>query len=130
MKMKLEAAGHEVYLPNCITNPNAEAEAKLLGSQQHAEFKSTMYRQSAQITSSMDAILVLNYTKDGVDGYVGGATFLEMYDAFKLGKAIYMCNNVAPSILEDEIRGFSPTIIHGDISRIHNNLASIERSLR
>lgn len=33
-----------------------------------------------------DAILVINYEKKGVPGYVGGNTFLEMGHAFSQGK--------------------------------------------
>ena len=41
----------------------------------------------------MDAVLVLNLDKEKngeiLKNYIGGATFLEMYDAFRLGKKIY-----------------------------------------
>ena len=115
---KLEKAGHEVYLPNCIDNPNAEAEAKQSGTMAHEEFKATMYKQSEKIISGVDAVLVINYTKDGVEGYIGGATFLEMYDAFRLGKKIYMIGKIPEGILKDEIIGFSPSVLRGDISYI------------
>ena len=50
--------------------------------------------------------------------YIGGATFLEIYDAFRLGKKIYLYNDVPEGILYDEIQGFNPFIINADLSKI------------
>lgn len=61
---------------------------------------------------------MLNYQKNGIDNYIGSATFLEMYDAFKLGKQIYMMNTIPKGLLEDEIIGFKPIIINGDLSKL------------
>ena len=58
------------------------------------------------------------YDKNNQNNYIGGATFLEMYDAFCLGKQIYMLHDVPEGMLKDEIIGFNPTIIHEDLSLI------------
>lgn len=55
---------------------------------------------------------------ESIDNYIGGATFLEMYDAFRMGKKIYLYNPVPKGILEDEIIGFNPIIINGNIKKI------------
>ena len=72
----------------------------------------------------MDAVLVLNYDKEknGVvyKNYIGGATFLEMYDAFRMDKKIYMMNPIPDNILYDEIAGFGPVILNGNLSMISN----------
>lgn len=119
IKARLEYVGHEVELPNCYDNPNAEKETYKLGEKEHAKFKGDMYKRSEEVTKGVDAVLVLNMEKNNTPGYIGGATFLEMYDAFRLGKKIYMFNNIPKGILEDEIKGFSPIIINGDLSKIH-----------
>ncbi|MBD9239396.1 MAG: hypothetical protein EGQ57_02635 [Alphaproteobacteria bacterium] len=77
-----------------------------------------MIKHSEEVIHNIDAVLVLNFEKNGVDNYVGGATFLEMYDALRLGKKIYMLNDIPKGLLEDEIIGFKPVIIHGDLSKI------------
>lgn len=51
-----------------------------------------MYKRCSETISKKDAVLVSNLDKEK-DGkiyknYIGGATFLEMYDAFRLGKKI------------------------------------------
>ena len=81
-----------------------------------------MYKKSEETIEKMDAVLVLNFDKiidDKIEkNYIGGATFLEIYDAFRLGKKIYLYNDVPEGILYDEIQGFNPFIINADLSKI------------
>ena len=44
--------------------------------------------------------------------------FLEMYDAFRLGKNIYLYNDIPEGMLYDEIEGFNPIIINGNLEKI------------
>jgi len=85
---------------------------------EHSKWKAEMIRHSANVIGETDAVLVLNFEKDGVENYIGGGTFLEMYDAFRLGKKIFLFNAIPDGTLRDEILGFSPTAINGDLSRI------------
>ena len=118
IKKQLEERKIEVVLPNCYDNPETEQQMWRKGSKEHSEFKAKMYKQSEETISVVDAVLVLNFNKQLSFNYVGGATFLEMYDAFRLGKKIYLYNNIPHGILYDEIQGFSPIIINGDINKI------------
>lgn len=63
-------------------------------------------------------MLVLNFKKAGISNYIGGATFLEMYDAFRLNKKIFLYNDIPDGILRDEIVGFSPILIKADLNKI------------
>jgi len=122
VKQELEKRGNEIFLPNCYDSPTAEQKAWDLGVEEHQKFKSKMYKQSEDTISKMDAVLVLNLDKekDGkiLKNYIGGATFLEMYDAFRLGKKIYLYNDIPNGMLYDEIEGFSPIIIDGNLELI------------
>ena len=91
-KAKLEELGHEVFIPDCMKDMESENKAKALGKQAHIDFKQTMYRQSEYVIKNMDAILVLNFDRDDQAGYIGGATLIEMYDAFRMGKKLFMQN--------------------------------------
>ena len=119
IKNILENRNIEVYLPNCYDDPTTEERMWNLGKEEHQKFKSEMYKQSADTISKMDAVLVLNLDKekDGeiYQNYIGGATFLEMYDAFRLGKKIYLYNNIPEGMLFDEIEGFAPVVIDGNL---------------
>lgn len=118
IKEQLEQAGHIVVLPNSYDNPDAEQESKNLGEEEHAAFKARMFRLSEEKSKQVDAVLTLNLEKNGIKNYIGGATFLEMYDAFKLGKKIFLYHDIPEGMLYDEISGFSPIVIKEDLSLI------------
>lgn len=107
----------EVFLPNCYDDPATEERMWHLGKDKHQEFKAKMYKQSEDTIKNMDAVLVLNFdkiTNEKIDkNYIGGATFLELYDAFRLNKKIYLYNDIPEGMLYDEIAGFSPIVING-----------------
>lgn len=122
VKKIIEEKNIEVFLPNCYDDPTTEQRMWDLGKEEHQKFKAKMYKQSEDTISNMDAVLVLNLDKekDGeiINNYIGGATFLEMYDAFRLGKKIYLYNDIPKGMLFDEIEGFGPIIINGDLNLI------------
>lgn len=122
VKKILEEKNNEVFLPNCYNDPTAEQKMWDLGKEEHQKFKAKMYEQSEETISKMDAVLVLNLDKEKegeiFKNYIGGATFLEMYDAFRLGKKIYLYNDIPNGMLFDEIEGFGPIIIKGDLNLI------------
>jgi len=66
-----------------------------------------------------DIVLVLNYKKNGRDGYIGGAVLSEMAVGFYLRKLIYILNPIdKDSNIAEEIYGMLPKIINGDLSKI------------
>ncbi len=118
IKAELEKAGHIISLPNCFDDPGTEERYRNLGLKEHSEWKSTMLKHSTDVINAIDAVLVLNFEKNGVKNYIGGATFLEMYDAFRLNKKIYLYNNIPEGILQDEIKGFEPILIGRDLTKV------------
>lgn len=122
IKCELEKRNIEVFLPNCYDDPKTEEKMWNLGKEEHQKFKAKMYKQSEDTIRNMDAVLVLNFDKNTngkiEKNYIGGATFLEMYDAFRLNKKIYLYNDIPEGMLYDEIEGFAPIIINKDLSKI------------
>jgi hypothetical protein len=118
IKKTLENNGHIISLPNCFDDPATEGRYRDLGREEHSKWKSGMMRHSPEVIGNNDAVLVLNFEKHGVKNYIGGATFLEMYDAFRFNKKIYLYNDIPEGILKDEIIGFSPIVINGDLDKI------------
>lgn len=123
IKKELEENNVQVFLPNCYDDPSTEEKMWKLGSDEHQKFKARMYKQSETVIKNVDAVLVLNFDKNTnhklEKNYIGGATFLEMYDAFRFNKNIYLYNGIPEGILYDEIQGFQPIIINGDLSIIY-----------
>ena len=116
IKKKLEKKGHEISLPNSYEDPEAEERAWNMGI--HSEFKKRMFNQSRFTIENMDAVLCLNFTKGKLKNYIGGATFLELYEAFMNGKKIYLYHNIPDGILYDELSGFDPIVINEDLGLI------------
>ena len=118
----LEKNGHTIVLPNCYDEPDTEEEMKKLGKKEHQEFKDKMFKQSEERIKGIDAVLVLNFDKekDGqiLKNYIGGATFLEMYEAYRANKKIFLYNDIPEGMLYDEIEGFDPIVINGDLKKV------------
>lgn len=66
-----------------------------------------------------DAVLVANYEKNGITGYIGGNTFLEIGFAHVLNQRIYLLNPI-PEIpyYKSEIEAMRPVIINDDLEKI------------
>lgn len=65
-----------------------------------------------------DCILVANYEKKDIPGYVGGNTFLEMGFAFVTGKPIFMLNPIPEMGYTSEMEGMRPIVLNNDLSKI------------
>lgn len=65
-----------------------------------------------------DAILILNYKKKGIPGYIGGNTFLEMGYAFGLGKKIFLLFPVPDMDYKTEMFAIQPQILNEDLSKL------------
>ena len=89
IKTYLEKNNFEVFLPHTYLHPEEEEETWQEGKESHAAFKARMFRLSRERIQEMDAILVLNKKKKGIENYIGGSTFLEMYEAFMNNKKIF-----------------------------------------
>lgn len=115
---ELESTAHVITLPNSFDDPTAEARYRDLGTEEHSKWKAKMLKRSTDIITENDAVLVLNFEKNGIENYIGGATFLEMHDAFRLGKHIFLFNDIPEGMLRDEIISFNPIVINGDVRKI------------
>ena len=66
-----------------------------------------------------DIVLVLNYEKNGVAGYIGGAVLAEMSLALHYGKKIYILNPIPESVsYKEELYGAMPIILNGNLKLI------------
>jgi len=118
IKNNLEQRGHEVALPNSYDNPFKEEEIKNLSKEEHIKWKASMMKKDKVSIEPNDAVLVLNFEKNGQPNYIGGATFLELYKSWELNKKIFLFNAIPDCKLKDEIIGMDPTVINGDLTKI------------
>lgn len=118
IKEALERAGHIITLPNSYDAPFKEEEMKKIGAEEHRIWKAGMIHLQLEKVKDNDAVLVLNFEKNSQQNYIGGATFLEIFRAFDLGKKIYLYNPIPENIFEDELKAMGPIVINGDLSLI------------
>lgn len=118
IKEQLEKLGHQINLPNSYEEPFKEEKMKKLGKAEHQKWKSEMLKKDKENILPNDAILVLNFEKNGQKNYIGGATFLEIYKAWELNKKIYLYNPIPENLLKDELEGFSVTVINQNLKKI------------
>ena len=118
IKEKLEKEGNEIILNNSYEEPFMEERIKSMSKEKHIEWKGEMIKGQKEKVSRSDAIFVLNYDKNGIKNYIGGATFLEMYQAWEIGKKIYLLNEIPEGILRDEICAFNPKIVNSRLEEI------------
>jgi hypothetical protein len=118
----LEKLGHEVLIPcdthECVENPdlNMDIEHCMI-----TEIDKSCFTKVAQ----SEAILVLNYPKNNIKGYIGGATLMEIGLARYLDKKIFLLYDL-PSEKELryalEIKLTRPVILKGNLNNIDNRL--------
>lgn len=83
-----------------------------------AKIEYDFIRAHFRVIEEADAILILNYEKKGIPGYIGGNTFLEMGYAFGLGKKVYLLNPVPEMDYKTEMYAIQPVVIDGDLTKI------------
>jgi hypothetical protein len=114
----LESNGHKIQLSNGFDEADKEKEMKKMTSEEFQAWKEDMLRKDEKIILSNNAILVLNFEKKGIPNYIGGATFLEMFNAWRLKKKIFVYNPLPSCSFTDELKAFAPIIIKGDLEMV------------
>lgn len=113
---RLEAMGHEVSLPNGVINRlNEQSDFDPV----KAKLETDPFHKYVNKIRESDAVLMCNYTKNGIENYIGANSFAELFVAYYFDKPIYSLNSL-PDIpyINDEIRAFGVKVLDGDLSKI------------
>ena len=117
-KQELEKLGHTAFIVETnkkfVGKTNEEKEEIKL----QQKFNNDAINEHFKLIENSDAILVLNYEKNGVANYIGGNTFLETGLAYYLKKPIYLINPIPKISYETEIIAIKPIILNGDLTKI------------
>jgi hypothetical protein len=115
---ELKEQGHKISYPNSFDDPFMEERLKKMSKEEHKKWKRMMLLRDENNIKPQDAILVLNFEKNGTPNYIGGATFLEIFKAFELGKKIFFYNPIPRCSFTDELVAIDPIIINGDLEMV------------
>ena len=112
----LEEAGHTVLVPKDLTVLEQNETYMDTDDQRVTnKIEHDFIREHFKKIERSEGILVLNYEKNCVAGYIGGNTFLEMGHAFGLGKKIYLLYPVPDMDYSVEMHAMQPEILNGDL---------------
>jgi predicted house-cleaning noncanonical NTP pyrophosphatase (MazG superfamily) len=115
LKQRLEASGHAVTVPK---NAELYASGERSAETKWEKVEGDVIRSYWQKIGEADAVLVVNFTKNGVENYVGGNGLIEMAFAHVLEKKIFLLYPIPEMNYADEIASMKPTVLEGDLSRI------------
>ncbi len=117
IKDAIEKRGYEVLLPS-MENFNRR------GEQGFAKIQHDLIREHFRKIDKAHAIYVANFDKNGIEGYIGGNTFLEMGKAFDRGIPIFLMYPVPEISYRDELIALQPVIIGNNFETLDHILRS------
>ncbi len=114
-----ESRGHEA-------SPSSQNEQYLGLSDEEKEvlklkhkYDNDAIRTHWNVIKNSDRVLILNYEKHGIPGYIGGNSFLEMGFAHILKKTLYLLNPIPKMpYYETEIIAMKPIVLDGNLEGI------------
>ncbi len=129
VKKQLESMGHEAHMPPVEF---VDGHGKKWHTLEYYKFKKTdpfkdpsfLDNHSQRIIDHFeevkwsDVILVTNYDKNGIAGYIGPNTLMEMGLAFHLEKKIYLLNPIPNLSWTEEILGLRPILVNNNLGLI------------
>lgn len=116
---QLRALGHEAYTSTFaaafVGKSGAEKERIKLEQKYHQD----AIREDCKWVAEMDALLVANYDKHGIEHYIGGNAFIEMAYAYILGHRLYALYPLPDMpYYGTELIAMKPVVIDGDLRKI------------
>lgn len=122
IKQQLEELGIEVLIPHVALEMQRTGDYDVdhyktwFADENDYGKKAELMRAHFDKVAAGDATLVLNYEKHGKDNYIGPNVLMEMAIAFYLKKPIFILNELPEnSPFEEELKGMTPIILHGDV---------------
>lgn len=117
----LKSKGYEVAVPHgADAYANGEKAPETVSESTENKRSGGLIKAYYDEIKEADAVLLMNVPKRGVNGYIGGNTFLEYGFAHVLGKVIYLMfpyNETSPYVAE--MAAMDAHVINGDLSKIN-----------
>jgi hypothetical protein len=119
----LEKLGHEVKIARDTEQvAKGEHDSDDLEADYEHCLKYDLIREHFHFIETSDAILVLNYEKNGIKGYIGASVLIEIAVAYYLKKKIFILKKLPEAKqqpLVHEIKIMQPIVINDDLSEIN-----------
>ena len=115
----LNKIGHEAFVTDLHKTMIGKSDLEIEKIKLHQKFNMDAIREFWRMMQGADAVLVLNFDKNGVKNYVGGNTLMEIGFAYVADKKIFLMNPVPEGVsYKDEIKSMVTEILVGDLAKI------------
>lgn len=119
VKAKLQELGHDAFVTDLHKAMVGKTDDEIEKIKLHQKYNMDAIRKFWNMMQGADAVLVLNYDKNGIKNYVGGNTLMEIGFAHVLNQKIFMLNPIPEMpYCQTEIEAVKPIILNGDFSKI------------
>ena len=120
VKKELERRGYDVFLTDNIEKyvnfPEIKQEFE---DELETSLENNIMMSFFKKIEKSDALLICNYEKNGIKGYLGTSVLMEIGLAYYLDKKIYLLNDIDTSQgYALEIAIIKPTIVNGDLAKL------------
>ena len=112
---ELTAAGHQVMLPT--TDENAASWGDVAIEEKVARKRAFIEADLADLKTA-DAVLIANFPRHGVGGYVGAHTLMEAAFAHAMGKEVVFLHEIGPQPCRLEAMAIQDRCLGGDLSQL------------
>ncbi|MFA6047884.1 MAG: hypothetical protein WCV59_03715 [Parcubacteria group bacterium] len=118
---QLKAMGHEIFSHDAMeqyAKGDEDLIAKIEADHANMKIQHDVIKWYYDAIGKSDAVLVCNFEKNGIAGYIGGNVLMELAFAHVLNKKKFLLNDIPEVGHKDEIRAMQPIVIGGDLSKI------------
>lgn len=116
---KLIELGHNAFITDLHTDMIGKTDLEIEKIKLHQKNTLDTISEFWDKMQDADAVLVLNFDKNGIKNYVGGNTLMEIGFAHVLKQKIFMLNPIPEMpYCKTEIESVKPIILNGDLKKI------------
>lgn len=113
----LQNKGFEVFVPDPLVTEDWYREN--YGAEELFRMKPVWTKNHWKKIENSDAVLILNKTKKGINGYFGSNTLMELSVAYYLGKKIFLLHPITEDHPHfEEIVALGSIVLDGDLDKI------------
>lgn len=119
VKEQLQELGHDAFVTDLHEAMIGKTDDEIEKIKLYQKNNMDAIREFWNMMQGADAVLVLNYDKNGIKNYVGGNTLMEIGFAHVLNQKVFMLNPIPEMpYCQSEIEAVKPIILNGDFSKI------------
>jgi hypothetical protein len=116
---QLNAMGHDAFITDLHKSMVGKDAEEIETIKLHQKNNMDAIREFWRAMQRAEAVLVLNYDKNGIKNYIGGNTLMEIGFAHVLNQKIFLLNPIPDMpYCKTEIEAVGPVVLEGDLGRI------------